>query len=424
MFRMLYVVLIFLFMNGLTSSMIHISDLESLTDEKISIYIENIKPQSEVTLQLSTKDKFDHAWKSRATFQASDKGLVDLSKQAPLKGSYDHTDPMGLFWSMSSQTMPSMYIPPENEISYTLEVFEGATLLASTEFKRLLHKDIEVKHIVENDLNVLVCIPKTQKTQTFVVNLTGSNGGLSPERAKLLASHGIPSCALAYFSEENVPKFLEEIPLEYVVNAIEKLKNYYPKLFNKVVLFGKSKGGELSLCLGSYFPDLFDGIIAAVPSSYVWTSPTDNNKSSWSLKGTPLPFIPAPKGLNKEMLQDLTKVHLKAIAEIAKNHEEAAIPVENIKCPLLVITVEDDKMWPSKYFGEQLDKLLHGKDHYTHICYEKAGHILTPPYFPTTSSKYWHGILKQFMETGGTPFEHHEACLDSWSKVKTFIMEL
>ncbi len=411
-------------MTAHTSPNISLSQQELLIDEEVLIKVENLKPQLEVTLVLETKDKFGQIWQSSAAFQSTNNGLIDLSLQAPIRGSYDHTDPMGLFWSMSSKTIESMYIPPENFLDYKLDIFVENECICSKEFKRHLFKNISIEQVLREDINALVCIPDIIKSKTLVVNLTGSNGGLSPERAKLLASHGIPSCALAYFAEENVPKHLEEIPLEYIANAIETLKKLYPKLIDKVVLFGKSKGGELSLCMGSYFPDLVNGIIASVPSNYVWTSPTNNAKSSWTLKGTPLPFVPAPKGLTPEMLQDLTKVHLDAIALSAKENEEAKIPVENIKCPLLVISVEDDKMWPSAYFGSCIDKLLSEKTNYESVLYKKAGHILTPPYFPTTSSKYWHGILKQFMETGGKPYEHHTACVDSWKKIKSFILGL
>jgi Acyl-CoA thioester hydrolase/BAAT N-terminal region len=38
-------------------------------------------------------------WRSHATFVADSNGRVDVTRQAPIVGTYDGVAPMGLFWS-------------------------------------------------------------------------------------------------------------------------------------------------------------------------------------------------------------------------------------------------------------------------------------------------------------------------------------
>lgn len=402
-------------------SLISISKENALVDEKINIKLSPLLPNEEIKLSLKTLDKFGNTWYSNALYLADEKGLLDIEKTAPIEGSYTGADSMGLFWSMTS-SFESMYIPPEDKLDYTLEVVQNNQVLEKKRFTRYLFKDIEQTHVISEKLNALLCIPSKQVTSTLVICLTGSNGGLSPERARLLASHGIPSCALGYFRGEYLPESLEEISLDKVIQSIEEVKRLYPTNIDKIVLFGKSKGAELSLCLASYFPDVFDGVIASLPSSFVWCSPNDHTKSSWTLKGTPLPFIPPAFNMND--LNDLTKAHLIALNE-HKNHLEAScIPVERILCPILLLSAEDDKVWPSAVFGDLVEKKIIDTQDFKHCKYKDAGHILTPPYYPTTSTKYWHNVLKQFMETGGTTEGHHQANLQSWTEIKQFISKL
>lgn len=59
-----------------------------------------------------------------------------------------------------------------------------------------------------------------------------------------------------------------------------------------------SKGGELVLLLGATYPEDIKVVLGYVPSAVVWQGThsdswdyTWNPRSSWSLKGEPLPFV-------------------------------------------------------------------------------------------------------------------------------------
>src|SRR4029453_15093087 len=58
-----------------------------------------------------------------------------------------------------------------------------------------------------------------------VLVFSGSAGGLTTSfAAALLAAHGYPSLALAYFKTPGLPQTLSSIPLEYFTSALEELR--------------------------------------------------------------------------------------------------------------------------------------------------------------------------------------------------------
>jgi len=59
--------------------------------------------------------------------------------------------------------------------------------------------------------------------------------------------------------------------------------------------------------------------------------------------------------------------------------EQAAIKVENINGPILLLTGREDAMWPSSQMGEMIIKRLEEKEFphwYRHFSYDHAGHTL------------------------------------------------
>src|SRR5215469_9036252 len=83
------------------SCQLEITPPTSLIDEPVCIRLSGVQPRQRVTLHAETLDGFRQRWQSAATFAADEQGIVDLSIQKPLAGSYQEIDPMGLFWSMS-----------------------------------------------------------------------------------------------------------------------------------------------------------------------------------------------------------------------------------------------------------------------------------------------------------------------------------
>jgi hypothetical protein len=67
-------------------------------DETVPIRVEGLAPGTPVVISLANAEAPGKVMLARADFVAAE-GNVDLSRDAPLSGSYAGVDPMGLFWS-------------------------------------------------------------------------------------------------------------------------------------------------------------------------------------------------------------------------------------------------------------------------------------------------------------------------------------
>lgn len=267
----------------------------------------------------------------------------------------------------------------------------------------------------------------------MIIVLSGSNGGLSENRAQLLASHGFAVLALGYFGVEGLPDLLENIPLEYFETAFEWIHSQDYIDSKHVGIYGVSRGAELALLLAAQFPESIHSVVATAPSSVVFAALGDERIPAWTYHEKPvLPDAPVPitelengKGQTPEFPLTTTPHFLKGM-EDRQAFEAAAIPVEKIQCPLLLISGGDDLMWPSQIFAEQILNRLASKGSKiscTHLNYPNAGHQINIPYIPTVGSTYYHPFDKHWFSMGGSPKEDDLASRDSWKKLIAFFNE-
>jgi dienelactone hydrolase len=233
---------------------------------------------------------------------------------------------------------------------------------------------------------------------------------------------------------EGVSEELVDIPLEYFETAISWMKSQITVNPDKLVITGGSRGGELSLLLGAKFSD-FKVVVARVPSNVVWGGVTQERRTcpSWVHKGKPLPYVfsifTAPDILDLELQgragvpYRLTPIFLRAMQN-KESMEKAAIPVEKISGPVLLISGQDDQMWPSSIFADLVMKRLDEKGFaypYEHLCYSGAGHMITYPYLPMTFTISKHPVTGKSYSLGGTTIDTAFACSDSWNKTLEFL---
>ena len=89
-----------------------------------------------VTLKLGVTNNSNLNFESLTHYCASKDGIVDLSKDAPIKHSeYDSPDPMGIFWSMQplSNSHDRFWSSNVSDgILCNFEVYEGKPLVLGT----------------------------------------------------------------------------------------------------------------------------------------------------------------------------------------------------------------------------------------------------------------------------------------------------
>ena len=100
----------------------------------------------------------------------------------------------------------------------------------------------------------------------------------------------------------------------------------------------------------------------------------------------------------------------------------AAIPVERIRGPVLLISGEDDRLWPSPVLADfAAARLAAHRRPVTHLRYRGAGHMIGPIGLPATIDTIVHPLRGRALSLGGSPAGYAAAAADSWPRVIEFL---
>ena len=289
--------------------------------------------------------------------------------------------------------------------------------------------------------------PSHTQQLTGVIVLPGSDGGIPEVIAKRIAGQGYSVLALGYFGVGHLPRYLENIHLEYFQNAIEHFRSLPQVKKSPIILVGYSRGGELALLLGAWFRKLISGIVAFVPSSVVCGGFPYLNRPAWLLHNHPVsPFLHALMSPEEKWTEtdDLVLASKQGIIPYHNNTaqdpyeivdlfmarhqqhkriEEIALPVEQLECPLLIISGGEDKIWPSALYAQQImDRLAQkgSKIQRKSLVYPHAGHGMIAPY----SGAVYHRVGKFWCLLGGTAEENWQASENAWQEVFNFMDQI
>jgi hypothetical protein len=441
---------------GSSRAGISVEPLESLLDQRLDIRLSGFGPGTRVTVRAEMPDETGQTWQSQATYLVDGSGGVDLARQAPVSGSFDVADPMGLIWSMTpgGQDIHTISFIKNRldplTVAFTAET--GGQPVARAQAVRLFVAPGVVRTPVRDEGLVGTYFhPGAAGKYPCVVVVGGSGGGLQERGAALLASHGFAALALAYFRAEHLPRELYEIPLEYFEKAIAWVRAQPAGTSEKLAFMGTSRGGELALLLGSTFPEV-RAVVAYVPSAFVHAGIGEGQpdvrgfRASWTYRGEPLFYVtrqtPARRAqaAGQPVVRQgqgagqasgpaepipLTPLFLADLEDRDPEEiERATIKVERIGGPVLLISGKDDQMWPSWLFGGRLFHRLTDKRHpypFKHLSYAGAGHTIGQPYMPATVAASRHPVRGSVFAYGGNARDNATASHDSWSQVLAFL---
>lgn len=409
-----------------------------MIDQKIAIRVEGLDPFKEVEINAITWDQKEELWSSHAKFQANSLGMIDLSTSNPLEGSsYTTADEMGLFWSMLpvSCDPKNRFKCGDSPSPVDIQLKVNDAVIQTTRVIRTL-KDPTVHRVAiqEEGLVGTLFIPVSEKPLPVIITLGGSEGGLAENWAKFLASNGFAALALGYFGVEGLPPDLHDIPLEYFETAFLWLQKQPAIDASRIGLCGASRGAELSLILGSIFPNSVQAIGAVAPSSVIYGGLSDIPVDAWLYQGKPIsPFALEPqidssgsKGKTADLPINLRENFLEGMKDKAR-FEAAAIAVEKIRCPLLLIFGNDDQMWPSDIYATQIVnrlKAANSQISVKHVNYPDAGHGFSLPNLPIRQLPVcYHPVDKLWFSMGGNREADARASRDAWKQLLTFFHE-
>ena len=402
---------LFTLVYSLAAQTLEVSPARVMADEAAAIRASGLEPNEHVVIRASLTDGAGARWAAQAEFVAGADGTVDASQQAPVTGSYKEVSAMGLIWSMMPVSKGAQRYTPIRDLGaqpIEFHLLRGNQPVASAQVEQVVLADgVRRLQVSDNGLRGVFLVPPGSDRHRAVLVVGGSEGGLPLPRAAWLASHGYAALALAYFRYQDLPPQLESIPLEYFQRALAWLAQRPEVSGDRFAVMGASRGGELALQLGSMFPRI-SAVVAYVPSSVrVAACCRNSGGPAWTWTGRALAYvIPGGRRLPEVMTR-------------------AAIEVEKTQGPVLMISGQDDHVWPSAEMADDVVSRLkrsHFAYSFENLKYPHAGHYTgRPDIFPS-----WHGRVRnptsgREVDPGGSPKGDAESSLDSVPKVLEFL---
>jgi dienelactone hydrolase len=421
-----------------------------LLGEPISISLRSLPANQDVKL---TAERIVTDWgsekhvlyRAEATFAVGADGTLDLATAAPKSGSYKRADARGLFWSM---------MPVTGDVATDRKLLEVRLFAHTLANDKPIAKSVITfvnalpgikTEAVEKFPGALFAIPSgansAQKKRPAVILLGGSEGGSAVTRgAAQLASHGFAVLALPYYSPPAWPSQKAELPTLPAAFAdipVDRLNEAHAWLqarenvnadvdAKRIAVYGTSKGAEFALLAGVHLPWV-TSVVAVVPSDVVWEGWGPNiepgTRSSFSLNGKPLPFVPY-EDFAKEFMgfQTGEAVRIRRPQDKGRAAHPAAavaarIPVERIKAPVMLVAGQEDQVWNSAMMAHNIaERRAEAKLETVSLIYPDAGHAVGGTgYNPTTQYD------ASPMKMGGTPEANARAQADAWPRTIAFL---
>jgi len=388
---------------------LEITPAQIMSDEVATVQVNGLEPKARVSLHAELTDGAGEAWASEAEFEADAAGVVDTSKQAPVKGSYRTISAMGLVWSMTpkSKGVPT-YRAPRGEGTQRIDIScaRDGKQVATAELEETFRSPGVKRIELTGQLHGYLFLPESAGPHPGILVVGGSEGGVPQAKAEWLARHGYVALALAYFRYEGLPPMLEDIPLEYFGKALAWMMHRPEVIPNEVGVMGTSRGGELALQLGSVYPQIH-AVVAYVPANVRYPSCCGRDmRAAWTLNGQALAYV-LPR--SRRVADDM----------------QAEIAVERTQGPILVVGAEDDGVWPSAAMTIAIQNRLkreHFKYEFVRLDYPHAGHRAGyPAVEPEWSSEVKQPVSGAEMNFGGTPEGNAASSLDAIPKVLAFL---
>lgn len=423
---------------------VDLSPVRPLLDEVVTVRVTGLPVGDSVTLRLRERHR-DDVVAAAATFEADGEGVVDLTTDEPVAGDYAGVRPMGLFQFATerpgvdpsdlggSDGSDSVVVPGE------LRAVVDDTVVDTIAYERVVRPASVARRPVDHPELVGDCyLPAADGPHPGVVYFGGSEGGRPGSVApSLLAARGYAVLGLAYFGVEDLPNHLVDVPIEYFETAIEWFADRDAVRPAPVGVVSASRGSEMALTLGANVPAVSTVVVRApgdVRFGGIWTGKPDEWESpgaAWTRNGKPLPYVPVASspfdvvrwlwnGLRGRLVE-IAYTYVDGRAEADDERvDAAAIPVAETGGPVLLVSGEDDRLWPSNEMAERLvDRLRDaGYEHrFEHHNYPDAGHAIAAPYQPVTgreTSPLFPGVT---MALGGRPAGYADADADWWPRV-------
>lgn len=382
-------------------------------DEPFIVEVFGLQPDEHVTVRSRFEDARGQVWEASADFIADASvdrftgtaGYLNVSGAVPVGGSFDVADSMALVWAATIGLSKSAFFPAYTEqatVAITCERATGSiTRQVTRSFGERLTTPLDIQQ-PEGGIVGRYYPPLDDALAPAVIQIGGSEGGLNPgleTTARLLNQDGYAVLSLAYWGLPNLPHAMSRIPLEYFETAVIWLKAQDGIDPGRIGMIGTSRGGEGALLAAAHLPEITSvisisggGLVFADP----WTSPLT---PAWTWQGKDIPFVDYDAATDDQQV-------------------EAQIPVETINGPILLLSGEDDELWPSAFYSQfawdRLQRLEHPFPDQL-LRYPGCGHAFLEPYQPVS---WVVDAIDAVSSLGGTTVGTANAAVASWAAIR------
>ena len=379
-----------------------------LADESFNIVINGLKPRETYRVEMYLTDYYcinapmllahDVLWRSTGTFVSDKNGIIDISQTPSCSGSYEGISTMGLFFNAKPLTnqrkkLPNSLseIPILDHFFVDIKIMQGNTVIAERTFTRhymssqISHQDIYGEHFRGR----LFYDKKVIKTPALII-VSGSEGRIEKAQniAQLLSSRGYICLAFAYFGLEGLPKHLERIPLESLVEAKNYLRQHPQVDSEKIGIYGRSKGAEFVLAEESLFNDV-QCLVLNSPSDVIY----EGIKGKWNSHTSSWTYL--QKGLPYQKFQLRDYLFSKLFRKPIPKDYSARIDISRLSSPILLLGSTVDEIWDASSAIDDIVSDYKGR-HITFKKYHETGHMLTVAYQPNHRyRKDWRLLMRE-----------------------------
>jgi dienelactone hydrolase len=227
--------------------------------------------------------------------------------------------------------------------------------------------------------------PASPHAVPVVIAFGGSEGGLSTgdSSGEMLAPHCIAVLGLAYFKETGLPSTLDQIPLEYFIDAIDYVSKQAGINAARIGIVSGSRGSEAALLVASMDVRI-KSVVVATPSEVAWGGMT-TPKSAWTFRGTDIP-VPA-----------LQAKRFDTALDNIEDWRKYRIAVERINGPIFLISAENDQIWPSTRMSGDIVSYLAQKNFKFNVRHDSypTGHGFSKELAPGIKQS----VVNRFLDT-------------------------
>ncbi|XP_038868241.1 acyl-coenzyme A thioesterase 1-like isoform X2 [Salvelinus namaycush] len=413
----------------------------ALIDEPITLEGRHLPPHSPITVCARMHNEDGDLWEAFSHYNTDGRGVVNLTRDESVGGSYVGCEPMGLFWALQPapgerEGLRLRKKNVETPYSVQLSLLEGhipvpsshgsnkeqrqrgeQELAAVTVERWYMAPGVRRIEIRQNGVVGTLFLPPGPGPFPAMMDLWGMGGGLIEYRSALFASRGFASLSLAYFGHKDIPGPLNTINVgdAYFKTAFQFLQDHPQVCGDRMGVMGLSFGVYLALRIATQIdvkPRCVIGVNGPIGS---FNKLSDSDGMTESFEGDQKHWSYDEEGY----------VSFREVSMPNNIPPENKANVENLCCPLLYIVGEDDLSCAAIENADEIEKKIKdaGRSHlFTRLSYPGAGHLIEPPYTPNSRASMWTTQPKKLITLwGGHLVPHAAAQEDAWKRTLEFM---